>query len=276
MVKKNQHIDLVADSGLEKSGNGNGNGNGHGPSASLSFKLDIFEGPLDLLLFLIRKDEIEITDIPIARITDEYLKMLKLMQWCDLEIAGEFIVMAATLLRIKSAMLLPRDPDEEEEEDPREELVAALLEYKKFKEGAAILNKREDEERLVYARSDFADGPMPTKSRFVMDSTLYDLLAAFHDVVSRIEHETEHKVVIAEQTVEERIAELDGMLDELESIEFAKLFAGLAARWLVVVTFLAILEMVRLRRITVQQNRAFGELVLIRVNTPTETEIWTQ
>lgn len=260
----------IADTGVDLSGNGNGH------AAALSFKLDIFEGPLDLLLFLIRKDEIEITDIPIARITDEYLKMLKLMQWCDLEIAGEFIVMAATLLRIKSAMLLPRDPDEEEEEDPREELVAALLEYKKFKEGAAILNKREDEERHIYARTDFSDGPLPTKSRFVMDSTLYDLLAAFHDVVSRIEHETEHKVVIAEQTVEERIAELDGMLDELESVEFAKLFVGLAARWLVVVTFLAILEMVRLRRITVQQSRAFGELVLIRVNTPTESEAWTQ
>lgn len=267
--EKNDRVG-IADTGVDLSGNGNGH------AAALSFKLDIFEGPLDLLLFLIRKDEIEITDIPIARITDEYLKMLKLMQWCDLEIAGEFIVMAATLLRIKSAMLLPRDPDEEDEEDPREELVAALLEYKKFKEGAAILNKREDEERHIYARTDFSDGPLPTKSRFVMDSTLYDLLAAFHDVVSRIEHETEHKVVIAEQTVEERIAELDGMLDELESIEFAKLFVGLAARWLVVVTFLAILEMVRLRRITVQQSRAFGELVLIRVNSPTETEAWTQ
>ena len=271
MAKKDkQSLSAVADTGVELSGNGNGH------ATALSFKLDVFEGPLDLLLFLIRKDEIEITDIPIARITDEYLKMLKLMQWCDLEIAGEFIVMAATLLRIKSAMLLPRDPDEDDEEDPREELVAALLEYKKFKEGAAVLNKREDEERLVFARSDFADGPMPTKSRFVMDSTLYDLLAAFQDVVSRIEHETQHNVAIAEQTVEERIAELDSMLDEKESLEFANLFAGLAARWLVVVTFLAILEMVRLRRITVSQNRAFGELILIRVNTPTETESWTQ
>lgn len=248
---------------------------GAGPSSALSFKLDIFEGPLDLLLFLIRKDEIDITDIPIARITDEYLKLLRLMQWCDLEIAGEFIVMAATLLRIKSAMLLPRDPEEEDEEDPREELVAALLEYKKFKEGAAILNRREDEERFIYARTDFSAGPMPAKSRFVMDSTLYDLLSAFHDVVSRIEHETEHKVLIAEKTVEERIAELDDLLDRQESLEFAALFAGLAARWLVVVTFLAILEMVRLRRIIVRQNRAFGELILIRATAPVEAESWT-
>lgn len=264
--KERQGSAVVTDTGTGFTGNGNGH------AMALSFKLDVFEGPLDLLLFLIRKDEIEITDIPIAGITDEYLKMLKLMQWCDLEIAGEFIVMAATLLRIKSAMLLPRDPEEVDEEDPREELVAALLEYKKFKEGAAILNKREDEERFVFARTDFADGPLPMKSRFVMDSTLYDLLAAFHDVVSRIEHETQHNVAIAEQTVEERIAELDGMLDEQESLEFANLFAGLAARWLVVVTFLAILEMVRLRRITVQQNRAFGELILIRVNRPMEIE----
>lgn len=271
MVKKDRKSQVaVADTGVELSGNGNGH------AAALSFKLDVFEGPLDLLMFLIRKDEIDITDIPIARITDEYLKMLKLMQWCDLEIAGEFIVMAATLLRIKSAMLLPRDPEDEDEEDPRDELVAALMEYKKFKEGAAILNRREDEERFIYARADFTQGPLPTKSRFVMDSTLYDLLAAFHDVVSRIEHETEHRVVIAEQTVEERIAELDEMLDARESVEFATLFAGLAARWLVVVTFLAILEMVRLRRITVQQNRAFGELILLRVSAPTETESWTQ
>jgi segregation and condensation protein A len=221
MVKKDKKGQLaVADSGVELSGNGNGH------AAALSFKLDVFEGPLDLLMFLIRKDEIDITDIPIARITDEYLKMLKLMQWCDLEIAGEFIVMAATLLRIKSSMLLPRDPEDEDEEDPRDELVAALMEYKKFKEGAAILNRREDEERFIYARADFVQGPMPTKSRFVMDSTLYDLLAAFHDVVSRIEHETEHRVVIAEQTVEERIAELDAMLDARESVEFATLVRG--------------------------------------------------
>ena len=107
MAKKEKNVSTaVADTGVDLSGNGNGH------SSALSFKLDVFEGPLDLLLFLIRKDEIDITDIPVARITDEYLKMLKLMQWCDLEIAGEFIVMAATLLRIKSAMLLPRDPDE--------------------------------------------------------------------------------------------------------------------------------------------------------------------
>lgn len=272
MAKKDNVATLApVDTRAELSGNGNGSG-----QTALSFKLDVFEGPLDLLLFLIRKDEIEITDIPIARITDEYLKMLKLMEWCDLEIAGEFIVMAATLLRIKSAMLLPRDPEEEEEDDPRDELVAALLEYKKFKEGAAILNRFEDEERLIFARTDFSTGPLPTKSRFVMDSTLYDLLAAFHDVISRIEHETEHRVMIAEQTVEERIVELDQLLEQCESLEFAMLFAGMAARWLVVVTFLAILEMVRLRRIIVRQNGAFGALILSRAEVPAGNEAWTQ
>ncbi|MBI3871641.1 MAG: segregation/condensation protein A [candidate division Zixibacteria bacterium] len=241
------------------------NGNGHGGADTLSFKLDVFEGPLDLLLFLIRKDEIDITDIPIAKITAEYLSMLRLMESCDLEIAGEYIVMAATLLRIKSAMLLPRDPESDEEEDPREELVQALLEYRKFKEGAAILDVREEDERGIYARSDFALGPLPSKSRFVMDQTLFDLLSAFHDVVVRIEPDTVHRVTVAEQTVEERIAELDLLLDQTESIEFAALFAGLAARWLVIVTFLAVLELVRLRRISVKQGRPFGELTLERV-----------
>jgi segregation and condensation protein A len=243
---------------------GDGDGNGHGQVASLSVKLDIFEGPLDLLLFLIRKDEIDITDIPIAKITAEYLGLLRLMEECDLEIAGEYLVMAATLLRIKSAMLLPRDPDADEEEDPREELVQALLEYRKFKEGAAVLQTHEADERQIFARTDFVSGPPPVKSRFVVDSSLWALLSAFHDVVARIEPDTVHRVAIAEQTVEERIAELEELFASRDSWEFTTLFAGLAARWLIIVTFLAILEMVRTRRITLRQARPFGEIVLQR------------
>jgi len=265
-ARKTSRIDRHIDPPLEGQP---GNGNGHG-TAALSFKLDVFEGPLDLLLFLIRKDEIDITDIPIAKITAEYLGLLRLMESCDLEVAGEYIVMAATLIRIKSAMLLPRDPEAEEEEDPREELVQALLEYRKFKEGAAVLNAREDEERVIFARADLAPGPLPTKTRFVMDSSLFALLTAFHDVIARIQPDTVHRVAIAEQTVEERIAELEELFAARESFEFAALFAGLAARWLVIVTFLAILEMVRLRRIVVRQTRPFGEIQLLKVTEQSE------
>lgn len=236
-----------------------------GPGASaLSVKLDIFEGPLDLLLFLIRRDEIDIADIPIAKITSEYLAVLKLMEWCDLEVAGEYILMAATLIRIKSAMLLPRDPEATDEEDPREELIQALIEYRKFKEAASGLKEKEEDERQVFARSDFSDGPPEAVKRFVMDQTLFDLLSAFRDVLARVEPETFHKVEIEDLTVDERIVQLEQMLAEKGELEFAALFLELPARWLIVVTFLALLEMARTRRITLRQPRPFAAIVLMR------------
>lgn len=241
---------------------GGENGNGH--RALPSFKLAVFEGPLDLLLYLIRRDEIDITDIPIARITAEYLGMMRLMEALDLEVAGEYLVMAATLMRIKSAMLLPRETADEEDDDPREELILALREYRKFKEGSRILEAQEATERQVYARCDFADGPLPVKSRFVMNQTFFDLLSAFQDVLQRGETDADHDVVVPEHTVEERIAELEVLFTETESLEFAALFAGSAARWMIIVTFLAILELVRLRRIIVCQKQPFGGITLAR------------
>jgi segregation and condensation protein A len=125
-------------------------------TASYSVKLDVFEGPLDLLLFLIKRDKIDIYDIPIAHITRQYLEYIELMRELNLEVAGDFIVMAATLIRIKAKMLLPRTQDEEEEEDPREQLVVALLEYRKFKEAAQILREKETEESAWFPRKDFS------------------------------------------------------------------------------------------------------------------------
>jgi segregation and condensation protein A len=235
-----------------------------GPRSALSVKLDIFEGPLDLLLYLIRRDEIDITDIPIAKITSEYLKMLKLMESCDLEIAGEYVLMAATLIRIKSAMLLPRDPDEDDEEDPREELIQALIEYRKFKEAASDLREREDDQRQLYARTDFSDGPPSAAKRFVMDQTLFDLLSAFSDVLARVEPETFHRVEVEDLTVDQRIMQLEELLDDEGELRFAALFLEMPARWLVIVTFLALLEMARLRRITLLQSGPFEHITLIR------------
>lgn len=237
-------------------------GGGVGPA--LSVKLDVFEGPLDLLLYLIRRDEIDITDIPIARITSEYLEILKLMESCDLEIAGEYVLMAATLIRIKSVMLLPRDPAAEDEEDPREELIQALLEYRKFKEAASGLRGREEHERQVFTRADFSTGAPAVAKRFVMDQTLFDLLSAFRDVLARVEPETFHRVEVEDLTIDERIAQLEEMLDERGELEFAALFLELSARWLVILTFLALLEMARLRRITLSQSRPFDQIVLTR------------
>ncbi len=233
-------------------------------AGAVSVKLDIFEGPLDLLLFLIKRDEIEITDIPIAKITNEYLSMLRLMEKCDLEVAGEYIVMAATLIRIKSAMLLPRDPDAEEEEDPRDELVQALLEYRKFKEASVDLKTREDVELEIYSRSDLGLDAPPSQSRFVMDATLHDLLSAFRDVLARIEPQTFHRIDAEDLTVEQRIAQLEEVLERQEEMEFASLFMGLPTRWLIVVTFLALLELARLRRIVLIQARAFDPIKVSR------------
>jgi segregation and condensation protein A len=237
---------------------------GDGRTSVLSVKLDVFEGPLDLLLFLIKRDEIDIADIPITAITSEYLKALRAIESCDLEVAGEYILMAATLIRIKSAMLLPRDPEAEEDEDPREELIQALLEYRKYKEAAVSLKDREEAERSVFARSDFsADTPMVAK-RFVMDQTLLGLLSAFREVLARVEPETFHRVEVEDLTVDERIAQLEELLEERGEVEFAALFLDLPARWLIILTFLALLEMARLRRITLLQARPFERIVLAR------------
>ncbi len=243
---------------------------GEYPRAVVSVKLDIFEGPLDLLLFLIKRDEIDITDIPIATITAEYLSMLKLLDSCDLEVAGEYIVMAATLIRIKAAMLLPRDPESPDEEDPREELIQALLEYRKYKEASAELRAHEDSELEIYARSDLAPGPLPSESRFVMDATLHDLLAAFRDVLARVEPETFRRVEAEDLTVEQRIAQLEDMLVRDDEVEFAALFLTLPTRWLIIVTFLALLELARLRRIRLVQARPFERILVAR------SEYWSQ
>jgi segregation and condensation protein A len=231
---------------------------------TFSVKLDVFEGPLDLMLYLIKRDEIDITDIPIAKITSEYLSLLKLMESLDLEIAGEYVLMAATLIRIKTTMLLPRDPDAEEEEDPREELVQALIEYRKFKEAAGELKKRESEELEIFARDDFSEGGPAAKTEFVMDRTLVQLLSAFRDVLSRIEPETIHRVEMSDFSVDDRIEQLEDILEEQGEIEFAQLFMEMPARWMIVLTLLALLEMARLRRVTLKQDRPFAALVFGR------------
>ena len=192
------------------------------------------------------------------------------MDSCDLEVAGEYIVMAATLIRIKSAMLLPRDPEAPDEEDPREELVQALLEYRKYKEASSDLRTREEYEFDIYSRSDFATGAPPAQSRFVMDATLHDLLAAFRDVLARVEPETFHRIEIDDLTVEQRITQLEEILVRDDEVEFAALFLSLPTRWLIVVTFLALLELARLRRILLVQKRPFERILVTR------SEYWSQ
>ena len=232
-------------------------------SATYSVRLDKFEGPLDLLLYLIRRNEIDVYDIPIAKITSQYLEYIKLMRMLDLDVAGEFIIMAATLIRIKAKLLLPRQEDEFEE-DPREELILALLEYRKFKEASGILGGHELRERDVLTRSDFSIVDTSTEEEFVLEATVFDLLAAFKKVMDGYGRETQHIIDREDVKVEDCIAHILSLLDSEDSLEFERLFPDAASILLIIVTFMAILELVKQSRIYARQLTRFGEIRIYR------------
>lgn len=251
---------------MPSGGNGNNGGDGHHNGGGLhTVKLDVFEGPLDLLLYLIKKDEIDIYDIPIARITAQYLKYLHLMETLDLEIAGEYLVVAATLIRIKSSMLLPKDAEADEEEDPRDELVRALLEYRKYKEVSLELRDREWQNRGVYGRSDLVAPLSVTKSEFVNDHTLFDLLSAFKEVLDRVGEEVYCEVAVDRVTVEQRISYIESALEDSTGVRFADLLDDNPTRNIIVMTFVALLELLRTGRIGLRQNRPFSDIWLYPV-----------
>jgi segregation and condensation protein A len=225
--------------------------------------LEVFQGPMDLLLYLIRKDEIDIYDIPIAKITAQYMKYVEMLKLLNLENAGEYILMAATLIRIKAQMLLPHDPGDEDELDPREELTRALLEYRKYKEAAEILEEKRDFEGRLTPVSFPVDGH--SRSDLVLaGTTLYDLLTAFQNVVSRIPDQNDYFIAHEDITVEDRVKVILAILGEQEFATFEDLFADVRLKIIAIVTFMAILEMVRLHRITVRQAAPFSEIRVYR------------
>jgi segregation and condensation protein A len=247
-------------------GNGDNGGNGrHNGGGLHSIKLDVFEGPLDLLLYLIKKDEIDIYDIPIARITAQYLEYLHLMETLDLEIAGDYLVVAATLIRVKSSMLLPKDPGAEEDEDPRDELVRALLEYRKYKEVSLELREREQQTHDIYGRSDLVAPVSITRSEFVNEHTLFDLLRSFKDVLDRVEEEIYCEVAVDRVTVEQRISYIESALENSTGVRFADLLDDNPTRNIIVLTFIALLELLRTGRIGLRQNRPFSDIWLYPV-----------
>ena len=233
-------------------------------------KLDVFEGPLDLLLYLIKKNEVDIYNIPIARITDQYLEYMELMQLLDLNIAGEFLVMAATLMHIKSKMLLPPDEtqDAEEDADPRAELVQRLLEYKKFKEAASELSAMEAHQKHFFARV----GPGFDESEFAGDemfeASLFDLITAFTKVLKEIPRDIFHQVIKDEFTVSEKIHDILHMLVEKPALSFMELLRAAKNKMEVITTFLATLELIRLKEIVIRQVAEFEDIE-IRRNTET-------
>jgi len=230
-------------------------------------RLRVFEGPLDLLLHLIRKHEVDIYDIPIALITQQYLDYLDLMQELDLDVAGEFLVMAATLIHIKSRTLLPRpDPTQDEpEEDPREELIRRLLEHQKFKAAAELLHEKEIQRGAQWGRPDgrvaeiVGEAPEPE-----IEVDLFSLMAAFRQVLERARHRPRVLLPPEQISIETRIDQLLARLSETEACGFEELFGDVETRAGMVVTFLALLEMIRLKRVRVFQQGNFGPIRVYR------------
>lgn len=228
-----------------------------------SVDLAVFHGPLDLLLYLIRKEEVDIYEIPIARITRQYLKYIELMQNLNLEVAGEFILMAATLIRIKIRLLLPRDESDPEEADPREELILALMEYKKFKEAGEILREKAILEERNFVPDSPAEKVDPEIDEY-SDVTLFDLISAFKEVLQARREEPFHEVAVEDFTVEQRMEFVMQALAEREFATFSQLFADIPRRIVAVVTFIALLELSRARRVVLSQSMPFAELRIYR------------
>jgi segregation and condensation protein A len=234
-------------------------------------RLRQFEGPLDLLLYLIKKHQLDIYDIPIALVTRQYLDYLEVMQELDLDVAGEFLVMAATLIHIKSRMLLPRpDPKQEDpEEDPREALVRRLLEHQKFKAAAELLHDREIQRSAQWGRPDervaevVGDPPEPE-----VEVDLFSLMAAFRQVIERARKRPQIYMPAEYMSLEDRITKLLSMLSETEALGFEDLFADVQTKPGIVVTFLALLEMIRLKHVRVYQQGNFGPIRVYKREKP--------
>lgn len=241
----------------------------------LKVRLETFEGPLDLLLYLIKKNEIDIYDIPISVITQQYLEYLEIMKNLNLDVAGEFLLMAATLLHIKSKMLLPPTGEEEEgekeEEDPRAELVRRLLEYQRFKEAAQQLVKGPLLDREVFVRSFFGDALAEKEAEEDVSGevTLFDLLEVMKKVLEGLPAEDFQEISMEHLNIKDKILHIMERLWEAESLAFTELFTASTPRREIVVTFLALLELLRLRMIRVYQGETFGT---IRIFSPVGPE----
>jgi segregation and condensation protein A len=237
--------------------------------AEYKVKFEVFEGPLDLLLYLIKKEEVDIYEVNLTRLATQFIEYIETMRMLDLEIAGEFLVMAATLMYIKSRELLPVDQQaqiegEDEGEDPRWELIRQLVEYKKFKDAAAQLQALEARQEDIFPRT-------PGKLEFEAEAparpeaSIFDLVNAVNVVLKRFSQREDLRDIFEDKwTVSEKIEHLMRVLSERASVRFSDLFEGVTSRSEVVVTFLALLELIRLRQVTAMQREPFGEIEICR------------
>ncbi len=236
----------------------------HPARPGVTFKLPRFEGPLDLLLHLIKRDEIDIHDIPIARITQQYLQYIELMRLLDLDVAGEFLVMAATLMRIKAKMLLPLPStnEEEDEGDPREELVQRLLEYRLYKEASEGLQSREGVRRSLHERgqtpSEDDAGPLP-----LAPATLFDLIAALQRVMARTPERVVYSVQTEAYDVEEKMSLIARTVAEEGRLLFSTVMQRAVARMDIIVSFMALLELIKLGTVLCVQDANFDDILIL-------------
>ncbi len=230
----------------------------------LKIKLGEFAGPLDLLLYLIRQEQANIFDIPIATITDEYLNYIRLMKRLDIAVAADFIVMAATLIEIKSKMLLPRDPnavEEEEMDDPRRELVDRLLEYEKFKAAAEMLYEKTTIEQAVFARGKIESDDNNAE----VSATVFDLLTVFEKILARHKEEVKMEIHREEISLADMIRSLRNRIFEVGELNIIDFFAELHSRRELVTAFVAVLEIVRTDTVKLMQRKTFGDIILKKV-----------
>ena len=230
-----------------------------------NIKIPVFEGPLDLLLHLIRENKIDIYDIPIALITHQYLKYLEIMKELNLDIAGEFLAMAATLIYIKSRMLLPPDEEAppEEQEDPRQELVEKLIEYQKFKEAAVQLKEKEEHWTKVFQREPVLEED--EGEIYLSDVSLFDLISALKKILETAQPEV-GTITKETLTVKDKMSAIIEILEGQETVRFEELFKGSITRTQIIVTFIALLELIRLGLLRAYQERDFGNIWVIKQN----------
>jgi segregation and condensation protein A len=244
------------------------------PEDAPRIQLSVFEGPLDLLLYLIRREKVDIHDIPIAPITRQYMEYLDLMTELSLDVAGEFMVMAATLIHIKSKMLVPVEPTEsfgeDETEDPRAELVRRLVEFQRYKEAAGVLHQQAQIRAATWTRPESMVPRFDDAGEEMLEAGLFDLIAAFKELLDRRKALFAHEVESERKSIEERIEEMLALIKEGESIEFLELFAAQETKGDMILTFLALLELIRLKRVKVYQRGIFGSIRVFRPIGPEE------
>lgn len=232
-------------------------------------KLEQFEGPLDLLLFFIRRDELNIYDIPISKITKEFLEYVNLIKMLDLEIAGDFILMASTLMHIKVRMLLPREVDEKGEEiDPRTELVQALLEYKKYKEMSEELSFFESNQRKISFRGNYSVDPKETYSDYdvlLKDVSIYDLAKTFKKIIEGIKEEPIHEIIKINISIDEQIEHILNLIEAKPELTFLDLVEGMKEKIRIVVTFVALLELTKMGKIGIRTSKNYNNFTLYKL-----------